>query len=357
MACSAQTAKTTATDELKEFLINHDIPEAEHIVLTGQGIKTIQQFGRAITSETELSEEIIVPLSTGKIDEKDLHANPLDKRKRLLIKATWTLAWEDAAMQRNEELAVKTMGQPEAQRTATPQKTSSEKDKAESEIDERAPKRLKPGEFSARIKELCDVEGINVEVKLIQGCDDILAKMRHEKEKSLEFSTPDLVALMNSRRWASDGTAVTPSSEKAKWQHFSSHNAITDVLETLDAALAWSGWQANTFGTFFRFFKEFSRARDRESLTVRDTIYAALTEITARMCAGKSFTDATEAVTGDSELMKKLYSAKSQNPRAPTRWSPRRRSRSRSQRRTAHRDGREGKGGKGKNDKGRSGAK
>ena len=72
------------------------------------------------------------------------------------------------------------------------------------------------------------------------------------------------------------------------------------------------------------------------------------------MCAGKSFTDATEAVTGDSELMKKLYSAKSQNPRAPTRWSPRRRSRSRSQRRTTHRDGREGKGSKGKNDKGRS---
>ena len=71
-----------------------------------------------------------------------------------------------------------------------------------------------------------------------------------------------------------------------KWFQINSHNAVTDALEVLDAALLWSGWQASAYGPFLRHFEDFSRAREAESLQVVDIIYSALTEITVRMIAG-----------------------------------------------------------------------
>ena len=272
------------------------------------------------------------------------------------LKATWTIAWEDASTARNAQ--VSTEQQQEAPVSVAAPSVVQTPEEAQKILEDegRAPERLSPGEFSSRVKELTTAGG-TIETKLIQGCDEVLARMKSEKEKSSEFSTPDILELLHSRKFAADGTTITPSAEKLKWFQINSHNAVTDALEVLDAALLCSGWQASTYGPFFRHFKDFSRAREAESLQVMDIIYSALTEITVRTSAGSSFQKATEDLISDVDLMKKLQAAAQQrsmtnppgrpdraqsatNPPSQNRRSesPRQRSRSRSARRDARGD-------------------
>ena len=112
-------------------------------------------------------------------------------------------------------------------------------------------KKIKPGEFSARCKALQD-QGVPINYKHIQGYEELLSKIKNEKEANVENSVPDMLCLMNDSKWTPTGSAKSTMTVRLKWQGCCNHNDLTDLLERLDAALCYAGWQQGVMGSWLQ---------------------------------------------------------------------------------------------------------
>ena len=141
-AAAAASGAPKELHELGEFLKSKRIPEIEHAVLTLQGVSTIAEFSRAISSPEELEKEILAPLREGEVIGGVTLSTT---RKPLSLKASWTIAWEDASTTRNAQISADQIP------FATPAPKTEANTEEAADKEERAPKRLKPGEFSGEL--------------------------------------------------------------------------------------------------------------------------------------------------------------------------------------------------------------
>ena len=151
-----------------------NIPEVEHQVGTLQGVTTSAEFSRAISSLEDLQTEVLEPLLAGaEIEGVKMSTT----RKKMSLTATWTIAWEDASTARNAQVDANQRAEPPASVAATSAVKTADEAQKVLEEEGRAPKRVKPGEFSSRVRDLTTA-GATIDTKLIQGCDEVLARMK-----------------------------------------------------------------------------------------------------------------------------------------------------------------------------------
>ena len=277
--------------------------------LTAVGFKNLLLLSRAAADNPTFITRVVTPYVNGvTIDGKEYKTNRLE----CMVEATLVVAFEEAQKWRRSDLS-------------DPAPQASQPPAASGEL--KAPTSLPPGEFQRLVRkwETQWQPPREFPVKMLQGADYTLARLRFEHAISRSFSPLGLTEILQGRIYNADGSINLKRVEKPKTEGAIRTNAsgflvadresedaklpdskfdATDALESVAWALKWAEYAKEpAIENFLIWTKGLLRSSACNAKNFAVLFQAISWKIATAMSAGESWTDASADLIADREWL------------------------------------------------------